>query len=636
MKYLLLLSFTCLSAASFGQWLEKFGSISIEEANLKSCPFDPEASAVVLLDQGYSDYTDDRGLMTYYHKRIKILKEDGIKYGDIKLSYYHDNDFETIDNIEAISIITDESGRRRDIPVESKSIYTKKLNKYRTEVTFALPNVKAGTILEYKYRVVARHYGGLRDWYFQSDIPVIRSSYRLKVVPGHEVSYLVQYNPNYKVKVNDMKNDQSIIFEMNNIPALTDEPYMDARQDYIQKVIFQTTKFEGFVGVVKYMSTWKEVSRELNSRSDFGRQLKIDIEECKDFITTSLNGKSNIEKMQAIHHYVARNLIWDGVYGLTAENGIKNLWKKKTGNSAEINLLLINLLRQAGLEAYPILVSERGHGRVNKDQPFINQFNNVFAVVIINSKKYYLDATDKFTSSLLVPYSILNSTGYIADNKVGELVDIQENEVRYRDNIGVSGTLNENGELSGSVSVESKDYARTEKLRNYVSKKTEYVDEYIKKGLVNVDVNNFNIKNTEEENMPLAQSFDFKTSIQSTGDYSFLTFNMFTGFQNNPFIVNDRFSNINFGYKRTINLTYLVNLPPNYTVDALPKNIKLVNPGNTVTLTRQFFLEKSQLVAKIKVDIDKTLFNVGEYGEIRDFFKQMVTLMNEQVVLKKK
>jgi len=41
-------------------------------------------------------------------------------------------------------------------------------------------------------------------------------------------------------------------------------------------------------------------------------------------------------------------------------------------------------------------------------------------------------------------------------------------------------------------------------------------------------------------------------------------------------------------------------------------------------------------VAKIKVDIDKTLFNVGEYGEIRDFFKQMVTLMNEQVVLKKK
>ena len=111
---------------------------------------------------------------------------------------------------------------------------------------------------------------------------------------------------------------------------------------------------------------------------------------------------------------------------------------------------------------------------------------------------------------------------------------------------------------------------------------------------------------------------------------------MFTGLQNNPFIVNDRFSNINFGYKKTVNLTFLVNLPANYKVDALPKNIKLINPSNTVTLTRQFFLEKSQLVAKIKVDIDKTLFNVNEYAEVKDFFKQMVNLMNEQVILKKK
>jgi hypothetical protein len=636
MKYLLLLSFTCLSAASFGQWLEKFGSISTEEANLKSCPFDPEASAVVLLDQGYSDYTDDRGLMTYYHQRIKILKEDGVKYADVKLSYYHDNEFETIDNIEAISINTDENGRRKDIPVENKSIYNKKVSKHRSEVSFALPNVKPGSIIEYKYRVIAKHYGGLRDWYFQSEIPVIRSSYRLKVVPGHEVSYLVQYNPNYKVKVNDMKNDQSIIFEMNNIPALTNEPYMDARQDYIQKVIFQTTKYSGSVGVVKYMSTWKEVNKELYGRSDFGRQIRIKIDECQDFISTSLNGKSEIEKVQMIHHYVAGNLAWDGINSLTADDGIKNLWKKKTGNSAEINLLLVNLLRQAGLQAYPMLVSERGHGRVNKDQPFINQFNNVYAAVFVGNKKYYLDATDKLTPCLITPYSILNSTAFIADNEAGGLVDIQENDIRYRDNITILADLKDNGELSGKVSVESKDYARTEKIRYYTRNKTDYIEKYIKSGMVNIEVNNFDIKNVEQENLPVTQVFDFKTNVQSTGEYSFLSFNWFTGLQNNPFIVNDRFSNINFGYKKTINLTYLVNVPANFKVDALPKNIKLVNPDNTVSFTRQFYQEGAQLMAKISVNIDKTLFNVGEYGQVQDFFKQMVNLMNEQVILKSK
>ena len=72
---------------------------------------------------------------------------------------------------------------------------------------------------------------------------------------------------------------------------------------------------------------------------------------------------------------------------------------------------------------------------------------------------------------------------------MGGLVDIQEQDVRYRDNITISATLNENGELAGSVNLESKDYARTEKLRNYVNHKSEYVDDYIKSGLVNVDVN---------------------------------------------------------------------------------------------------------------------------------------------------
>jgi hypothetical protein len=411
---------------------------------------------------------------------------------------------------------------------------------------------------------------------------------------------------------------------------------MDARQDYIQKVIFQTTKYAGSVGIVKYMSTWKEVNRELYGRSDFGRQLKINIDECKDFIATSLNGKSELEKVQMIHHYVSGNVAWDGTYSLTADEGVKNLWKKKTGNSAEINLLLVNLLREAGLQAYPMLVSERGHGRVNKEQPFINQFNNVYAAVFVGNKKYYLDATDKLTPCLITPFSILNSTAFIADNEAGGLVDIQENDIRYRDNITIAANLKEDGELSGQVSVESKDYARTEKVRTYTRNKSDYIENYIKSGMVNVEVNNFDIKNIEKEDLPVTQAFDFKTNIQSTGEYSFLSFNWFTGLQSNPFIVSDRFSNINFGYKKTVNLTYLVNLPANFKVDALPKGVKLVNPDNTVSFTRQFFLEGNQLMAKIKVDIDKTLFNVGEYAQVQDFFKQMVNMMNEQVILKKK
>ena len=38
-------------------------------------------------------------------------------------------------------------------------------------------------------------------------------------------------------------NDGKIYFEMNNVPGLRIEPYMDAPRDYIQKVMFQ---FSGY------------------------------------------------------------------------------------------------------------------------------------------------------------------------------------------------------------------------------------------------------------------------------------------------------------------------------------------------------------------------------------------------------
>jgi hypothetical protein len=633
--FIFILVAVCSAGTSFSQFADRLGIVSIAESDIRQCAFDPEATAVILLNEGYSSYTENNELMTYYHQKIKILKEDGIKYGVINLSYYSDNDFETIENISGVTINSTEQGSRQDIPVDEKTIYKKKLNRYRTEVSFAFPNVKVGSILDYKYRVVAKHYGGLRDWTFQDEIPVVRSTYKLTIVPGHEISYLVQYNPNYKVTVHNVKSDHAIEFEMRNIPALTNEPYMDARKDYLQKVIFQTTKYQGFVGQVSYMSNWKEVTRELMGRPDFGRQMKLNIDECQQFVAT-LNGKSDVEKIQSIHHFVAGNLNWNGINSLVTEDGVKNAWKKKTGNSAEINLLMINLLKDAGLEAYPMLVSERGHGKVNKEQPFINQFNNVYAVVFANNKKYYLDATDTYTPINLIPYSILNSTAFIADNHVGGLVDISENEIRYRDIVSIISKVSPEGELSGSVSVESKDYARTEKLSTYINHKSDYVDNYLKKGMINFAVDNFTTKNVEEENLPFAQAFDFKTNIQSTGEYSFLNINMFTGLENNPFIVDNRFSNVNFGYKKSLVLNYYITIPSNYKIDALPKNIKLVNSSGTMTFTRQIVPgEKGQLMAKINIDIDRSLFSVNDYPEIKSFFKQMVDLMNEQIVLKK-
>ncbi len=635
---LVLLMVVVIYPLSYGQFKVRYGSLAPEDIDLKECAFDPDAPAAVLVEEGYSDYTDQYELMTYHHKRVKILKEAGKSYADVSILFRSKDNFQYVDQIQAMVINVGENGMINESPVDKKLIYTKKINNYLSEVSFAFPNVKVGSILEYRYRIYSKNYGGLEDWFFQSEIPVYRSSFMLKVVPAFEITYLVQHNKKYDVVASPSAGTNSVYFEMKNIPGLSDEPYMDARKDYIQKVIFQITKYESSFGIKNYMSTWNEVTKELYDREDFGRQLRIKMGECNEYIRPAVGEKSDFEKMKFIHKYVLQNTTWNGYQGVVTSDGIKNLWKKKTGTAAEINLLLINLLDCAGLDVLPMLVSERDNGRINKKSPFIDQFNSVYAVVTIGDKKYYLDGTDKYTPCHLIPYSILNTSAFIAHLKKGGIVDIEEPEARYRDVVSIDAQVNEDGAFAGSVLLMSKDYARSSRLSYFKgNKEEEYIEKYLMRGMANMTLENLKSENEDNDTLPYKQTFDYKTHIQSTGDYSFININLFTGFENNPFIINDRFSTVNFGYKKALSFNCAVKLADNFKVDALPKNLKLKNEDGSVVFTREVFKDDkaNRLLVRIKVDINKSLFTLNEYGELKEFYKKMIDLLNEPVVLKR-
>ena len=58
---------------------------------------------------------------------------------------------------------------------------------------------------------------------------------------------------------------------MKNAPGLGNEPYMDARKDYLQKVIFQLSGLGmGGSNKKKYTTSWEELTRELMMEENFG------------------------------------------------------------------------------------------------------------------------------------------------------------------------------------------------------------------------------------------------------------------------------------------------------------------------------------------------------------------------------
>ncbi|TAL50506.1 MAG: DUF3857 domain-containing protein, partial [Chitinophagaceae bacterium] len=138
--------------------LPEYGQLTKEEIEMKECSFDREAEAVIIFDDAETDYDDDYRMITKRRIRIKILNEKGIARANVVIPFYSGDDFETIRNVQAVTYAIDASGSYKVIDLERKSVYTEKRDKYYSFIKFAMPAVKAGCIIEYRYESIIKYY----------------------------------------------------------------------------------------------------------------------------------------------------------------------------------------------------------------------------------------------------------------------------------------------------------------------------------------------------------------------------------------------------------------------------------------------------------------------------------------------
>src|SRR6185436_10372195 len=255
-----------------------FGTFSAQEVNMKQCSFDPEADAIILLDKAVVNYDDDYHLITERRIRIKILTQKGVERADISIPFYSRDDYEFLSRVEAYTYNFDEAGRSSLTGVDKKSFYTERTNSYWSQMKFAMPAVKVGSIIEYHYVSTMKSYSGLDEWRFQSDMPTMKSSYLLHIVPTAEFTYSVQKSNKYQVTIQPLPGEGGIYFEMNEVAGLRIEPYMDAPRDYLQKVMFQFSGYLSSSGSkLKVNSTWRQLAYDLMTEKSYGSQLDKDL-----------------------------------------------------------------------------------------------------------------------------------------------------------------------------------------------------------------------------------------------------------------------------------------------------------------------------------------------------------------------
>jgi hypothetical protein len=289
-------------------------------------------------------------------------------------------------------------------------------------------------------------------------------------------------------------------------------------------------------------------------------------------------------------------------------------------------------------------VSTHANGRVNTGYPFYTQFNKVVALVRMDSSEYFLDATDQVTPSNMIPPDILFTEGLVIDAldfdkpltaQQWGWVTIWNPQQRFRQNISVQASVDAAGNLAGHATVSSIGYARIHRLGRWKEEQGKFKEEYFVKPYGNLKLENLEVSNAEKDSLPLDQSLAFSMPLQSSGDYSYFTLNLFTGLEKNPFLSEDRTSDIIFGYDQYYSLFGSYTIPDGYAFEELPKNMRMIMPDTSIEYKRIMQAEGRTLSVRITLAFNRPYFKAEEYPAFWEYYKKLFDILNEQIVIKK-
>jgi len=212
---------------------DEWQPISPEELKMTSLPEAPGAPAVILYRQ--VDRDDGRTPHETNYVRIKILTEEGRKYANVEIPFFKESS--DAHSVKARSIRPDGSIAHFDGKVMEQPIVKAKGVKYLAK-TFNLPDVQAGSIIEYRYTVDFN--GGYvydSKWVLSNELFTRRAKFVLK--PSPDFSLRWNWPQGLPSGTNPPKNENGTVhMEAQNIPAFQVEDYMPPENEVKFRVVF--------------------------------------------------------------------------------------------------------------------------------------------------------------------------------------------------------------------------------------------------------------------------------------------------------------------------------------------------------------------------------------------------------------
>jgi uncharacterized protein DUF3857 len=622
---------------------EGFQPISPEELKMTSEPLAPGAPAIILYRQ--VDRDDDR--LTAHEDtyiRIKILTEEGRKYGNVELPFV--KGFDEILKLHARTIRPDGSIAEFDGKVFEKELVKARAMQAMAK-TFTLPEVEVGSILEYYYTFDFKARGLFEShWILSEDLFTKHAAFSLK--PYQDglnrvgVRWSWQSLPPGTDKPSEGR-DHIVRMEANNIPAFQTEDFMPPVNQLKARVDFIYDEFTDR-DPDQY---WKRIGEQRNAWLErFVGKHKAMEEAVAEIVSPNDTPEMKLRKMydrvQQIRNksYELRKTLQEAKREKEkVDENVEDVWRRGYGSGVQLNWLYLALARAAGFETYGCWVSDRKQYFFTRDTLQGRKLDAAVVLVKLNGKDLYLDPGAEFTPFGLLIWSKTGVTGLRLDKDGGTWIQTtlpasSESRVERLAKLKLSDA----GDLEGKVTVTYTGleamYHRLDVRNADVVARKRFLEDRLKRQVpVAADVELTNQPDWEGSETPLVAEFNVKIPAwtSNAGRRVLMPAAVFSAAEKRIFEHANRVHPIYYEYPYEKLDDVSIELPAGWQVGGLPPEqnndahvvaygLKVEGGKGTLHLTRELKLNFMILEAKY-------------YPALRTFFESVRTADQQQIVL---
>lgn len=623
-----------------------WGNVKNADLQLKEWRSDSSVNAFVLGDVGNISMqlvNDYYGFHFKELRRLKILKKEGFSSANIQIPYYSKDETQKIVSIRAQTIAS--NGEK--FPLDNKNIVYEPLNEAWSVAKFTFPELTEGCVVEYEYELQSTRSVELHDWYFQDKIPTRFSVLNLDILSRYEYLHLLQGKENLTTSTPRTDPTGQRIFTTyyaKDLPGLPDEQYVFNINNHLTRARFQLANYTGINGIKhEILSNWKKMADDLLENDIFGQKFlkKANYSQVAEAAKNTLKSSDATKvKIQKLYDFVNKNIQWDGNYYLLSPNMPNDVWQRKKGGSAELNLTLLALLKDAGINAHPLLVSTQAHGKVTPEYPVVEQFDHVLVLVEMSDEQaLILDAGNAARPIGLPSEQASNGKGWLLKKAEQTWVDIKPT-MNSQMLVG-KFDITANGNLNGTISTTYKNHKSIEHRDTYDAGSATPEKgriEYLKNKNPNWQIDDVTSLTYDKKQEPLKETITctILNAAKTDKNWMYITPMLQSDWDINPFKLINRAYPVEFSSPLTEQYVATIALPSGYKVEELPKELNLSLPSEAALFSYQILNENDNFIKlAVKLQINKTVFSPAEYNELKGFFRQIAFKFGQKVVLKK-